>query len=184
MIDDAFNPFDHSTGAAAARVGQQRALDAADEDIKASLWASIQAITRTRRLFTSDHVWAHYQLGGGEPPREPRVLGGLLVQATKQGLCRQTGQKSKSQRRERHTGYVSVYESMVCGPDAETMEVNVPPASCSIEEVPGNHVFYRPVLRVNGRVALIGTATREAMEAEREAIEIRRVLGIPPTLVR
>lgn len=64
----------------------------------------------SRREFTADDVWSLLNLWRVPEPREPRAMGAAMRQAKALGLIRPTGRYRQSQRIERHTGPMMIWE--------------------------------------------------------------------------
>jgi hypothetical protein len=71
-----------------------RAEAGADEDWKEEAWDALIDYLHRHPMFFVDDYW---RVTGVEKPREPRVLGALVVQAKREGLIEGTGQYRSSE---------------------------------------------------------------------------------------
>lgn len=87
----------------------ERSGEHAEPSWKRKALEIVMDLCTKRREFTSDEVWAELSRHE-EHTKEPRALGAIMRQAAKMGICRAIGY-AKSERRERHSGVVSVWRS-------------------------------------------------------------------------
>ncbi len=113
LFDPLSPAFDPQGGKQDAQAGQQQAEDAASAALKAALSIAIEETAELYGRFTSDHVWHAFRLSHPDlPVPEPRVLGPMLLKAFKAGLIRRTQETAPSQRKDRQSGTVAIYESL------------------------------------------------------------------------
>jgi hypothetical protein len=98
--------FDGPAARAAADAGIQQAVDAATPDWKACARRWVTGLL-PGRTFTADHIWEAAELEGWPETREPRALG-ILSHLAREGWIEAVGSR-KSQRVQRHAGYVTVW---------------------------------------------------------------------------
>lgn len=84
------------------------ATEHADPDWQAKAWKAILTLVDRGKTFTSDDVW----IALGETPSEPRALGPLLNQASRQGLIVNTQTHLKSKLPARHARPIAIWKPL------------------------------------------------------------------------
>lgn len=96
--------FDTTTrDAAIDRVGAS-----APEDWMRRAVRAVEKVAAVNEEFTTDALWDLI-----EPPREPRAMGAVMVEAAKSKLCEATERTRKSKRKECHNRPLRIWRSLV-----------------------------------------------------------------------
>jgi len=85
-----------------------RVASATDADWKAEVWAVIEGFT-VGEEFTTDSVWQACADRGVTPPREPRALGAIMVEAARSGVVAATDRYVASRRVACHARPIRVW---------------------------------------------------------------------------
>jgi hypothetical protein len=67
-------------------------------------------VSRKKKTFTTDDIWE--QIPASITTPEPRALGALMLEASKQGIIKTTGRVKKSKRRECHNRPLQIWKSL------------------------------------------------------------------------
>lgn len=101
--------FDRKKAKAAGAAGMAQALDGRESDA-ARLFAAVKAVALTEQLFTSDTVFKSFpEL---EAVRNHKVMGPVMLRASREAVCRATGQFLKGDRVVAHGRPLRVWESL------------------------------------------------------------------------
>jgi len=76
----------------------------------------VRLIALAKRKFTTDDVWEKIEQSSLETPREPRIMGPVMMEAKKDGICTQTDEFKRSTRvNHNHGRPLRIWSSRIFG---------------------------------------------------------------------